>query len=875
MLRAAKLLCGVTLAALFVTPAHADFEFTDLACETTATTGTGTVDLAGAISNYLGFIAAGIDTGDTVPYHIVSGDGKMETGIGTVTDGTPDTMTRVAQWSTDGSGAELSLSGTSNICIGPITAVWANADKGDITTSNGFQTWVVDADSVALGTDTTGNYVLDVADGTGIDGTAAGEGATYTPTFDATELTGTTTFGAGAAVVVAADLTATSGDVTSGDDVIVGDDVQIASTNAINFGAGDVIVTHASNVLNFDSPVTVGSGVAQQAFVRATGATNSPILQGNAVGSGAGTGSARYFNDAGLSSVMIAKSRGASVGSHAVVVTDDGVGELTYSASDGTDFEPVASISTYIDGSPGAGDMPGRMELMTTADAAEVSTTRVTIKNDGGVIIGPNDTSGGAKSLTIDDQGTLEFGEAEANGDSAVTFAAPAALGADRTCVFEDDANPIPDSCVGDGSDGGGSLADADYVDITVSSSGTAWNLDADVVTPTELAEAGDYDFTGTVTIDSDGLQIDDTNASHQLIITPGSDLAADRVFTITTGDAARTLTISANATLNDADYGDITTSSSFTSWNLDADVVTPSELAEAGDYDFTGTVTLDADALQIDDTNASHQLIITPGSDLAADRVLTLTTGDSARTITLSGNPTLSDWFDQSVKAAASPTFANPTVTTLELGAAATDATFARTGAGTATLEGKSIKTAGEQTIYLPAGAGTYPVAGGIAQCAPVAAFDSGSNDVFMRQCSFSATVDNALYFTIGFPKSADESVDLQVAVDWTSATTTDATDDVFWTAAVVCFSNDDAINGNAFPTVDTVVDTQTAAGDFMRTSRITAITPAGTWTEGDACVLKITRDGDEGTGNDDFNGTAELIGVSLYYQDNAANEN
>ncbi|GAG18677.1 unnamed protein product, partial [marine sediment metagenome] len=40
----------------------------------------------------------------------------------------------------------------------------------------------------SLTTDTTGDYVKDVADGTGIDGTATGEGSTYTPTFDATEL---------------------------------------------------------------------------------------------------------------------------------------------------------------------------------------------------------------------------------------------------------------------------------------------------------------------------------------------------------------------------------------------------------------------------------------------------------------------------------------------------------------------------------------------------------------------------------------------------------------------------------------------------------------------------------------------------------------
>lgn len=60
---------------------------------------------------------------------------------------------------------------------------------------------------------------------------------------------------------------------------------------------------------------------------------------------------------------------------------------------------------------------------------------------------------------------------------------------------------------------------------------------------------------------------------------------------------------------------------------------------------------------LKVEDTNASNVLIITPGSDLSSDRVLTITTGDAARTVTLSGNPTLNDWFDQSVKTSATVT--------------------------------------------------------------------------------------------------------------------------------------------------------------------------------------------------------------------------
>lgn len=44
------------------------------------------------------------------------------------------------------------------------------------------------------------------------------------------------------------------------------------------------------------------------------------------------------------------------------------------------------------------------------------------------------------------------------------------------------------------------------------------------------------------------GLHILDTNASHDLILSPGSDLTADKTLTITTGDANRTIDISAGS---------------------------------------------------------------------------------------------------------------------------------------------------------------------------------------------------------------------------------------------------------------------------------------------------------------------------------------
>lgn len=61
------------------------------------------------------------------------------------------------------------------------------------------------------------------------------------------------------------------------------------------------------------------------------------------------------------------------------------------------------------------------------------------------------------------------------------------------------------------------------------------------------------------LTFPNTGLHILDTNASHDLIIAPGTNLTADRTLTLTTGDADRTVTISGNATITGSNTGDQT----------------------------------------------------------------------------------------------------------------------------------------------------------------------------------------------------------------------------------------------------------------------------------------------------------------------------
>ena len=61
--------------------------------ETTTSTGTGTINLAGATNGFEGFVT-GIGTTNTTYYAISVSGGDWEVGIGTVTDAATDTLSR-------------------------------------------------------------------------------------------------------------------------------------------------------------------------------------------------------------------------------------------------------------------------------------------------------------------------------------------------------------------------------------------------------------------------------------------------------------------------------------------------------------------------------------------------------------------------------------------------------------------------------------------------------------------------------------------------------------------------------------------------------------------------------------------------------------
>ena len=84
--------------------------------ETSTTTGTGTLDLAGVVTGFVTFVS-GIGNSNTTYYAIhEQGTSNFEIGIGTVTDATPDTLARTTVLNNSlGTTAKINFSGTLDV----------------------------------------------------------------------------------------------------------------------------------------------------------------------------------------------------------------------------------------------------------------------------------------------------------------------------------------------------------------------------------------------------------------------------------------------------------------------------------------------------------------------------------------------------------------------------------------------------------------------------------------------------------------------------------------------------------------------------------------------------------------------------------------
>ena len=135
-----------------------------------------------------------------------------------------------------------------------------------------------------------------------------------------------------------------------------------------------------------------------------TGATtgaygDSAVLFAIGAGSVARQMNQVYSADTFAPVIELGKSRNATAGAHAVVVSGDELGTLRFAGSDGTTFREAARIQAIVDGTPGPSDMPARLVFSTTADGASSPSERMRIDSAGNVGIGQGTEAGVA--LTV------------------------------------------------------------------------------------------------------------------------------------------------------------------------------------------------------------------------------------------------------------------------------------------------------------------------------------------------------------------------------------------------------------------------------------------------------------------------------------------
>jgi hypothetical protein len=150
------------------------------------------------------------------------------------------------------------------------------------------------------------------------------------------------------------------------------------NTGIYSPGADQVAIsTNGTGRLFVDASGRVLTGAATAQETKARNLTFTP--QAQLLGTGTAATAALYAiysnSDTSSATQQIAKSRGASVGTHVALVANDRIGAFSFAGSDGTSFTEAANIEAFVDGTPGTNIMPGRLVFSTRSTTGTTVTT--------------------------------------------------------------------------------------------------------------------------------------------------------------------------------------------------------------------------------------------------------------------------------------------------------------------------------------------------------------------------------------------------------------------------------------------------------------------------------------------------------------------
>ena len=141
-------------------------------------------------------------------------------------------------------------------------------------------------------------------------------------------------------------------------------------------------------------PFSVG-GVDAHLQVIGTGSDDSSIIM------------SRTSNDIHPAFLCFIKSRATNIGDVTTVQSGDSLGKILFFGADGTDDDTVgAEIDVFVDGTPGANDLPSRIVFKTTADGANSTSSAMTVNSSQNVGIG---TETPAKKLHVFESGAASI----------------------------------------------------------------------------------------------------------------------------------------------------------------------------------------------------------------------------------------------------------------------------------------------------------------------------------------------------------------------------------------------------------------------------------------------------------------------------------
>jgi hypothetical protein len=406
------------------------------------------------------------------------------------------------------------------------------------------------------------------------------------------------------------------------------------------------------------------------------------------------------------------------------------------------------------------------------------------------------------------------------------------------------------------------SVADGDYGDITVSSSGSVWTIDASSVTLAKMADVA----TGTVFYRKTA----GTGAPEvQTLATLKTDLgltgtnSGDQTITLT-GDVTGTGTGSFATTL-------ATTQSAAHTWaSTQTFSVAPVFTDASGSRTALGATTVGANFFTL--TNPSAVTFIRINADNSiTTRSAANFKSDLALTSSDVGLGSVTN--DAQTKAAIVPNTA-PSAGQILVGNAGGTAYAPVTASGDATISSAGAITlaAAQKAVGLHSfpimAASMFPsYTGG---CGGLSQIASGTNKPDIIFLPFDATTEEYAQFWVPMPKGWDEST-ITFKVGWSHASTT-TNFKVAWALQGVAVSDDDTI-GVAYGTAVQVNDTGGTTDDLYTTPMSSAVTIAGSPAAEDLVCFRVYRVAADGT-NDTLAIDARLQHVILYITTDAAND-